>query len=69
VAASSIGLLCALTGTAQAAATSVPLGTAGSFAVLAGAGITNAGPTTITGNIGTFPGQPPAGRTPDQRRT
>lgn len=55
VAASSIGLLCALTGTAQAAATSVPLGTAGSFAVLAGSGITNTGPTTITGDIGTFP--------------
>jgi hypothetical protein len=55
VAVSSIGLLCALTGTAQAAATSVPLGAAGSFAVLAGAGITNTGPTTITGDIGTFP--------------
>jgi hypothetical protein len=55
VAVSSIGLLCALTGTAQAAATSVPLGTAGSFAVLAGSGITNTGPTTITGDIGTFP--------------
>jgi hypothetical protein len=55
VAVSSIGLLCALTGTAQAAATSVPLGTAASFAVLAGSGITNTGPTTISGNIGTFP--------------
>ncbi|MDQ1662871.1 MAG: hypothetical protein QOJ68_2851 [Blastococcus sp.] len=55
VAVSSIGLLCALTGTAEAAATSVPLGTAASFAVLAGSGITNTGPTTISGNIGTFP--------------
>ena len=55
VAVSSIGLLCALTGTAQAAATTVPLGTAGSFAVLAGSGITNTGPTTIKGNIGTYP--------------
>jgi hypothetical protein len=55
VAVSSIGLLCALTGTAQAAATTVPLGTATSFAVLAGSGITNTGPTTIKGNIGTFP--------------
>jgi hypothetical protein len=55
VAISSIGLLVALTGTAQAAATTVPLGTAGSFAVLAGSGISNTGTTTITGDIGTFP--------------
>ena len=33
----------------------VSLGTAGNFAVLAGAGITNTGPTTITGDVGTFP--------------
>jgi hypothetical protein len=38
-----------------AAATAVPLGAAGSFGVLAGAGITNTGPTTITGDVGTFP--------------
>jgi hypothetical protein len=55
VAISSIGLFLGLTGTAQAAATSVPLGTAESFAVLAGSGISNTGPTTITGDIGTFP--------------
>ena len=37
------------------AATQPRLGTATSFTVLAAAGITNSGPTTITGDVGTFP--------------
>ena len=50
-----MGLLVALPGTAQAAATTVPLGTADSFVVLAGAAIANTGPTTLNGDFGTFP--------------
>lgn len=47
--------VCALAVSAATAATAVDLGTANSFAVLAGAGITNTGPTTVGGDIGTFP--------------
>ena len=48
------GLLLDQSGTAHAA-TAIGLGTAKSFAVLAGAGITNTNTTVITGDIGTFP--------------
>ena len=50
-----LGTLVGLVGGASAAATAVGLGTADSFAVLAGSGITNTGPTTVTGDLGTFP--------------
>ena len=50
-----LGLLVAIPASAQAATAPVPLGTAGSFVVLAGAGITNTGNTTLNGDIGTFP--------------
>lgn len=41
---------------AVAIATPVPLGTADSFAVLAGQQITNTGPSVITGDVGVSPG-------------
>jgi hypothetical protein len=55
VALAMVGLLFTVGSNAVAAPTAVGLGRSGSFAVLAGTGITNTGPTTITGDIGTFP--------------
>ncbi len=45
----------ALQGAIAAGPTTVLLGTAADFSVLAGAGITNTGPTTINGDVGTYP--------------
>jgi Ice-binding-like len=49
------GLLVLTASSAQAAATTVPLGTAGTYAILAGSGITNTGITTISGDVGSSP--------------
>ena len=52
---------------AHAAEAPVGLGTAGSFAVLAGQSVTNTGPSVITGDIGVGPGTSVTGIPPLSR--
>jgi hypothetical protein len=56
-----LGGLVLLPHAAQAQVLTVDLGSASGFAVLAGAGIANAGYTTINGNVGTYPTSTTAG--------
>ena len=63
VAAGAIALF-AVTQPAGAAVAPVGLGTAGSFAVLAGSTVTNTGPSQISGNLGVSPGSAVTGFPP-----
>jgi type VI secretion system secreted protein VgrG len=58
------GIMTTLVGGAAAAPTPVSLGTADRFAVLGGSAITNTGPSTIIGDVGSSPTHDETGYTP-----
>ncbi len=53
-------------GTAQAAEAPVPLGTAESYAILAGSTVTNTGDSDIIGDVGIHPGTALTGFPPER---
>ncbi|MBC7560734.1 MAG: DUF3494 domain-containing protein [Dermatophilaceae bacterium] len=57
-----LGMLVAVPASAQAAATPVPLGTANSFVVIAGATVTNIKATTLNGDVGLAAGSSVTGK-------
>jgi hypothetical protein len=59
-----LGLTLALSAPALAGPSAVLLGTAGDFGVLAGSAMTNTGPTTIVGDVGSSPTHTETGFTP-----
>ena len=59
-------LVAGLPGTALAAQAPIGLGTATSYAVLAGSAVTNTGPSVISGDVGVSPGTAVTGFPPGQ---